>query len=347
MKKITLLLLAGILAVGIGYAQESPESDDFKPSGEAFGKVFWNYHYDLNEDQNSAFELQRAYLGYKHKFSKTISTKITIDAARYGDASPFTAVLKHAQLDWQVSQPLKLSVGLIGLNQFSDQEKWWGYRYIIKSFQDEFALGSSADLGVNAEIRANDKLRFNLFMINGEGYTRLQDDFGMHKFGGNIIVEPMNGVILKAYYSASPKKYDKYGDGEVIADTSTIQNLAFFGGYEIAGFRIGAEYNLMMNGTRYYVPAEDHNLGGVAVYTAYVFSEKFEIFADYFRLVSNKLEGADERWNYGQDGNLILFGAQYSPVKGVKMALNYRTYIADNPDVDMASRIYMNFEFAF
>ena len=189
-----------LFLLGINISMNGQE--DFKPNGKAFGKVFWNYNYNFTEDatQRNTFALQRAYLGYVYNFSENISTKITFDGARTSAASSFTVFLKTAQLDWQVAQPVKLSLGLIGLKQFDTQEKFWGYRYIFKDFQDEFALGTSADLGVNAEITLAKNLKANLFVLNGEGYTRVQDNMGRMKVGGNLIFTPVKGLILKGFF---------------------------------------------------------------------------------------------------------------------------------------------------
>ena len=47
---------------------------------------------------------------------------------------------------------------------------------MYKTFQDENKFGSSADLGVNAEIKLSEKIDLNLFALNGEGYKNVQDD---------------------------------------------------------------------------------------------------------------------------------------------------------------------------
>jgi hypothetical protein len=286
-------------------------------------------------------------LGYKYAFSENISAKITFDGSRASSASAYTVFLKHAQLDWKLVSPVKLSLGLLGLTQFSDQEKFSGYRYVFKSFQDEFSFGSSADLGINIQLTPHEMVRIDAFVNNGEGYKNLQDDYGMHKVGGDILFKPIKGLQLKAYYSANFNQYDKYGNDSIIVDTSTIQNLAFFAGFKREKFRIGAEYNLMLNGTAYNKPAEDHELSGFAVYGTYSPHPKFEIFGQWMMLQSNTLNNVTDPWNYDENGNLVLVGLQYAPVKGIKMALNYRTYIYENSDIDNLSRIYMNFEFAF
>ena len=61
---------------------------------------------------------------------------------------------------------------MIGNKQFKYQESIWGYRYMYKTFQDENKFGSSADLGVNGEIKVTENLKINLFVLNGEGYKK-------------------------------------------------------------------------------------------------------------------------------------------------------------------------------
>ncbi len=346
MKKLSFLLLLTILTAGITNAQE--EKTEFTPSGKAFAKVFWNYHYDMTPDINSAsaFELKRSYLGYSYNLSEAFSTKITLDVGK-DDGSAYTAFLKTAQLDWKIVKPIKLSLGLIGMKQFNDQEKLWGYRYMYKSFQDEHGFGSSADLGVNAEIKLYKSLKINLLATNGGGYKKLQDDYGMHRIGANLVAQPVKGLTFKVYYDIMPGKYDVYGNDSIIADTSTISNLAFFAGYKTKKIRIGAEYNMLSNGKKYSSPAENHNLSGISVYATYVINKKFEIFGRFDQLTSNKLSGATDNWNNSKDGNAIIGGVQYAPVKGVKMALNYQGWMYSDSSKDDEPIVYINFEYKF
>lgn len=342
------LFISMILPVTLFAQEESNETkEEFKPNGRAFGKVFFNYNYDFTEGatQRNTFMLQRAYLGYKFNFSKNISAKITIDGARLSNASAFTVFLKHAQLDWRVADPVKLSIGVIGLKQFDTQEKFWGFRYIFKDFQDEFALGTSADLGINAEIKIFESLTANVFILNGEGYTRIQDNMGRMKAGGNLIYKPVKGLVLKGYY-------DIYGgkiqiNDSVSRDTTSVQTIAFFAGYGTKKFRVGAEVDLQLDGKKYYQQAANHDILGLNVFGIYVINKHFEVFANWLKFKTNKVGDAEKTWNNDQDGNILLGGIQYSPVKGVKMAANYRAFIFDDPDITTASFFFLNFEFAF
>ena len=303
--------------------------------GQPHFKVFWNYNYDFSDDvqQNSAFELKRVYLGYKYKFDEKTSAKITYDIGKNDAGSNYTAFVKIAQLDYKLSSKVKLSMGMIGGKQFNDQEKVWGYRYIYKTLQDENKFGSSADLGVNAEIKLSDKLTTNIFALNGEGYKNLQDFDGNQRVGLNLIYAVSDSVNLKFYY-----------DTQESANSESLNNIGVFAGYKSENYSIGAEYNKMENGTTYKTPIDNHNLNGISIYNRYSINDKYEIFARYDQISSNVVDGATTSWNYEDDGSLIIIGTQYKANDGVKFSLNGRSFTYENLDTNLFE-VYFNVEF--
>jgi hypothetical protein len=330
-----LLLFLGLFLASIAsFSQNSNE--EFKPSGDVQFKVFWNYHTDMSENatQTSAFELQRAYFGYAYTFSDVVSAKVTLDVGDNSGGSAYTAYLKTAQLDWDVASSVKLSMGLIGMKQFNDQEKFWGYRYIFKSFQDQNGYGSSADLGVNAEFELSKNLKANFLIANGEGYKKLQDEDGKQKFGGSLVFTPVEGLTTKIYV-----------DSQSSVDSDALTTMSLFAGYKISNWRLGAEYNKLNNGKKYSSAAQDHNLDGLSFYSTYEINDKVEIFGRFDQLSSNTLSGESEAWNMSKDGNQIIAGIQYLPVKGLSLSLNYQGYSFDNASLDNKSLLFLNAEF--
>lgn len=319
----------------------------FTPSGKVTFKVFFNYHYDFTEgvEKASVFEIKRTYFGYKYNFSKNISSRIMLDVGENESGSAYTAYLKYAHLDWKVASPLTLTFGLMPSKQFDDQEDHWGYRYLYKSFQDEFSYGSSAEMGINAEVKYTSFLSSDFFFLNGEGYTNLQDDFGLHLMGANIVYEADFGLTLKAYGSANMKK-------QIISDTLApdtnrvnIVNVAFFGGYKNKHMRIAAEYNLMKNGESYKRPYEGKDQTGITVYGTYIINKKWELFGNYMNLSSNILPNKSDGWNSKEDGHIVLVGSQFSPVKGVKISLNYRLWLLNSAAQKDINEVFVNFEY--
>ena len=328
MKQTKFILTISIIFFGFEiYSQQN--------KGKVSTRVYWNFNKDFSNDalKKNAFEIKRVYLGYEYKISEKISSKVTFDVGKNNSGSDYTAFLKIAQLDWKVKNNFKLSLGMIGNKQFKYQESIWGYRYMYKTFQDENKFGSSADLGVNAEIKLSEKINLNLFALNGEGYKNVQDDNGFIKIGGNLIYEFNNGLSAKIYY-----------DSQSSVDNFNLVNTGYFIGYEKKNTRVGLEYNEMLNGKTYKDPFSDHNLSGFSGYVSQNLSKNSNIFFRYDSLISNTLDGATENWNLGKDGKLIILGYEHVVTKGFKLNLNYRNYNYTDNSINNKSMVFINAE---
>ena len=303
--------------------------------GDIFSTIFWNYNTDLSSgsSKKNSFEVKRVYLGYKFKINDKISSKVTFDIGKNSAGSDYTAFLKTAQIDWSLKDNFKLSFGMIGNKQFKYQESIWGYRYLYKTFQDENKFGSSADLGVNGEIKVSENLKMNLFMLNGEGYKNIQDDDGYMKIGGNLIYEISNGLSLKLYYDSEPGN-----------DEFNVTNVGYFIGYDKNKTRVGLEYNKINNAKSYNSPFLDNNLSGFSGYISQNFSENSSVFFRYDSLESNIVSGSSEPWNSGKDGKLMILGYEHVVTKGFKLNLNYRNYNYNDTSINNKSMVFINAE---
>ena len=328
MKQIKFILTISIIFFGFEiYSQQN--------KGKVSTRVYWNFNKDFSNDalKKNAFEIKRAYFGYQYKISEKISSKVTFDVGKNNSGSDYTAFLKIAQLDWKVKNNFKLSLGMIGNKQFKYQESIWGYRYMYKTFQDENKFGSSADLGVNAEIKLSEKIDLNLFALNGEGYKNVQDDNGFIKIGGNLIYVFNNGLSAKIYY-----------DSQSSVDNFNLVNTGYFIGYEKKNTRVGLEYNEMLNGKTYKDPFSDHNLSGFSGYVSQNLSKNSNIFFRYDSLESNVISGNSEPWNSDKDGKLMILGYEYVVTKGFKLNLNYRNYNYTDNSINNKSMVFINAE---
>jgi len=347
MKRLFLSLFL-VLAIGsVSFAQDE-SSDAFKPSGKVTGKIFLNYHLNATPDANqlSSFEMNRAYFGYQYNFSENISAKILLDGTKKSDASSYTMFVKNALVNWKASDQLKLAAGIIGQTQFNIQEKLFGYRYVFKSMQDLYKMEATADLGINAEIKPMDGLVANVFILNGEGYTAVQDNMGRMKVGANVAFYPVDELVLRGYYDMYGGKVEN-ALGEVVTDAPKIHTVGFYAGFKTDAIRAGVDFTTQMNADKYNVIVEDQNRAGLAINGAYTLNDNIELFGEYLMLSSNTLEGATDPWNIGGDGSSIIFGCQYSPVKGVKGALNYQGAYPAIDGADPTHMIYLNLELAF
>ncbi len=317
------------------------QQEEFKPSGKVNGRIFFNYSYDMTkgEDKESAFDVKRAYLGYNYNLAKGVKADLVLDFGKNEGGSDYSAFLKKAELEWKASSSVKVSLGMISTLIFREQEKFWGYRYMTKSFNDEYRFGPSADLGIKADFKLTDAFSVKAIIVNGEGFRKVQDSDGNQKYGASLVYKH-KGLMAKVYGDVtSAKAEDK---------TVTTSTLATFIGYNFSDkFRLAAEYNKLMNAKKFSEIADNYDLEGLSFYSTYVFDKEWEVFAKYDHLSSNVLEGETDRWNLSKDGGSMTTGVQYAPVKGLKMALNYRHFAYKDSAKDDKSQIFMNFEFKF
>jgi hypothetical protein len=302
----------------------------FTPGGKPFALVFTDVNYSFNkEGESGAFELTRAYLGYEYFFTKTIYSRINIDMADPGIGElQMTAFIKNAFIQYSNSD-FSARFGMISVDQFSLQENQWGYRYISKSFQDAYQFGPSADLGAAFEYSPAEIISFDFSVLNGEGYKKVQLDSTFKKTLG-ITLKPIKGLVLRAYYDIMKDDY---------AQTST----ALFAGYEIKKFKAGLEYNIQKN----HEMIKGNDLSGISVYTSIGLAQKFSIFMRYDYLESVTPDKSEEPWNHDNDGQLILAGFDYAPVKGVKIAPTFFGYAPYDNSASFTSRFGLYFELKF
>jgi len=346
-KDIYLVLFLSSISIHLMNAQETEKK--FEPNGKALGNVFFNYHYDLSENENkkSQFELLRSYLGYNYNFSEQFSTRIIFDVGyeekvdKNGKSgTSFSTYLKNAYLEWKMNKMFTFEGGMIATHTWDVQEKIWGYRYINENIQGIAKFYTIADLGIKTTFKPIDQLEFHASIVNGEGYKKIQDNYGLHKLAFDVVVSPVEGFTFKSYYDILSKKDTSNGE---IVKLENQQILNFFLGYEKKDlFRLGAEYDIQTNAGN----KDNHQLNGISAYGTFI-HKKYEFFIRYDHLVSNTLDNQTDPWNNSNDYSMMMGGIQYAPVKGVKIALNYQHLTPRKSGIDSKDLIYLNFEYKF
>lgn len=307
MKKLFLSAIC-LLSLGIASAQEKTEKSEFKVTGKPIVTVFANYQAGIGESNGvSGFNLERAYIGYDAKVSKSLSAKVVFDIGTSkvaGSDLERIAYIKNAQMTWKTNN-FTLDFGLIGLQQFNYQEKFWGYRYIAKSFQDQYKFGSSADLGFIATYKFTKWLSADFSLTNGEGYKKLNVD-NRNRYGIGATVEPIKGLSARLYY-------DIYSGADGLENQETA---AAFVGYKHKAFSVGAEYNAQFN-TKF---KDGKDQTGYSVYATANLAKKFTVFGRYDSI------GSSNDWNIKNDGDNIIAGVQYTPIKYLKLSPNVQSW---------------------
>lgn len=320
MKKILLTLSILALMCANALAQETKE----EPKGKAIVRIFANAHTGFGVDNDDrGFELDRSYLGYEYNFGKGLQVKAVLDVGQSKAVDDYhhIAYIKNAQVTWKTGG-LTLNGGMISTTQFGVQEKFWGYRYIMKSFQDEYKFGSSADLGISASYQFAPWVSADAIIVNGEGYKKVQVNDGL-QYGLGATFTPVEGLTLRLYGSINESSDNELCDA---------YNWAAFVGYKHKYFSLGAEYNIYQNAGF----AKDKDQYGLSVYGSARVSNMVDIYARYDNLSSHN------DWNISKDENAAILGTQIKLGKYVKIAPNVRMSIPSAPGADNHYSAYVS-----
>jgi hypothetical protein len=321
MKKIIVFISFLVSVHGPVIGQNEEES--FTPGGKPLALLFPNFHTHFSEgNARPAFDIKRAYLGYEYHFSPNWYSRVILDVGdpRSG-RHQFSAFLKNAYMEYS-KDGFSAFFGMIATTQFKVSENIWGYRYIEESFQDLYSFNSSADLGVNIEYKFSDMLNADFSVINGEGYRQMQSD-DILRTGAGITFKPVSSITARIFADYMGKDVKQ-------------QSLATFLAWTGETFIAGAEYNYQRNVDM----VEGNHMFGPSLFATYLPSKSIKVFGRYDRLNSSTPSGEDLPWQIEDDGQLVIAGIEYSPVKGVKLAPNFRLW---NPEENMSPNIYSLF----
>ena len=325
----TKTIIAGMMLACIGITAQAQDAKTEEPKGKAIVQVFGNFHTGFGaENDDRGFELERSYLGYEYKLSKGLSVKGVMDIGKSNDVSDYQriAYIKNAMVSWKTSN-LTLNGGLISTTQFNFQEKFWGYRYIMKSFQDQYKFGNSADLGISATYKFTNWLSADAIIVNGEGYKKIQKNDGLN-YGLGTTLTPAKGLQIRLYGGVNESSEQ---------DKKNIVNMAAFIGYKNDKFTIGAEYNKMWNAS--YKEGQDQY--GYSVFASAKLNKKTDVYARLDDLCSK------DDWNKAKDEQNTILGAQFKLGKYVKIAPNFRMSMPKADGADNGYSAYINCYFGF
>lgn len=320
------IILAGIIAC-MSIGAQAQDAATQEPKGKAIVQVFGNFNTGFGSENNSrGFELERSYLGYEYNLGNGLSIKSVLDIGKSSDVSDYNrlAYVKNALVSWKKGN-FTLNGGLISTTQFNFQEKFWGYRYIMKDFQDMYKFGSSADLGLSFSYKFAEWISADAIIANGEGYKKVQVNNGFN-YGAGVTLTPAKGFQIRLYGGINEGADNSKED---------IYNLAAFAGYKGEKFSAGAEYNKMYNATN----KKDADQNGYSIFTSVKLAKNTELYARF-----DDLNSKDD-WNIAKDEQAAIIGAQFKLGKYVKLAPNFRYA---NPKADGAKDkcyAYINFYF--
>ena len=324
MKKVKVILMLVVMGVfgGVVCAQDSvavmakdvlakevKSEEKAEPKGKAIITVFAGLGMDIQSGVTKCgFVLDRSYIGYQYSLGKGVELKAVLDVGRPSELDDYhyVAYLKNAHVTWKY-KGLTLSGGMISTTQFNMQQKFWGYRYVHRSFQDLYKFGSSADLGLSVAYKFTDWVSADFIMVNGEGYKKIQGDLGF-QYGLGLTFMPVDGLTLRLYGSLNDATKEGKAD---------VYNYAVFVGYKCDRFSIGGEFNMMQNTKN--VLGDDKM--GCSVYGTVKAHKIVDVYAryDWFNSLNSAYAAKDEM--------AVIAGLQVKLCKYVKVAPNFKMMI--------------------
>lgn len=192
----------------------------------------------------------------------------------------------------------------------------------MKSFQDEYKFGSSADLGISVAYKFADWISADAIIVNGEGYKKIQIKDGLN-YGLGVTLTPVKGFQIRLYGGLN-ESGEKGG--------KAIKNMAAFMGYKHEKFTIGAEYNYMMNASH----KENADQNGYSVFASVNLPRNVSLYARFDDLYSKN------DWNIAKDGSAVILGAQFKLGKYIKIAPNFRTAMPKADGAESKYSAYVN-----
>ncbi|MDR2123213.1 MAG: hypothetical protein LBP34_08830 [Flavobacteriaceae bacterium] len=322
-QQFILSLLLFISTINLVYSQEIP-------NGKIIARGFLDYN--TNFTDKNGFDITRAFLGYNYKFSPTLQGRVIVDGASGKSSSgKLEPYIRNAYINWK-DAGFNINVGLTGLLQFSLQEDYWTHRYILKSFQDLNSFASSVDLGFTAEYEISPIISVDFSLTNGEGYKEVKSDNNL-RYGAGISLKPIKNTILRVYADYYNKSIDTLS-----IKRNDQSDLSLFAGYQSEKISAGAEYNHQFN--RDFIDGKDFY--GYSLYSSVRIAPKWKAFARYDRTDSSNPPSYTSPWNK-LDGQLLMFGIEFQPVKQIKIAPNFRNFNYDRGDSEQF--FFINAEF--
>lgn len=312
-------------------AQENQSKTE--ENGIVYGKIFSEFNTTLSGSENqTAFEVKRAYLGYLKKLEHGFSAEIKLDIGAPNDVSSYSllrrfAYFRNAALYYNYKK-LRLEFGIIETAQFKEPESFWGKRYIFKSFQDEYKFGPSADIGFKAIFKTK-IFDFDAGMYNGEGYSSLQND-NTFKGALGITARPLEGMTLRVY-------------GDLSAKSINQKTISLFAGQKIKRFSIGGEYNRIYNIDF----KENFDRFGYSILGKVDVYKSINIFGRFDKVDSNKTNNSDVPWSLAKDGSAVIAGAEVKPIKSIRFSVNYQDWYPAAKNIENESSLHFNVEVSF
>ena len=308
------------------------ETEEFKPSGKLSGLLFANFHATFSGGKNlTSFEVNRAFLGYEHSFSKTFTARLLYDGSArvYSGRSMITGYLRNAYIQFDNGR-INIRGGLITPEQILILEKFWTYRYLFPPYIERAGMAFSSEPGVSFKYKPSDNTAIDFSVLNGRGFRDILPDTTLRVTAG-VSLNPFHGVSLRCY-----------ADGMGL-NGNMQQTFGALAAYRGKNFYIGTECLFQRNHLRY----EGNNYSAVSLFASLILKSGSSLFTRYENISSSVMPGESEPWNIEKDGNTIVAGFEYIPARNVRFAPIINCSFPADKNTDPVIYAEVNMEAAF
>jgi len=291
-------------------AASPPAEAQVEGMGALKGRVYFDLQKgmsDSNEDVLT-YRFRRLYFGYDMQISEEVKGRFLVDAGQ-DPGGGHSVFLKHAYAEWQAANGFTLRVGQQGTIMYSEIEGIWGYRSIAKTFQDNFGIRSSSDLGISGAFSVSDLVGVKAMMSNGNGFNRKDDNAYGKAYEFKGLITPFEGLLVSAFFGMNG--FDPDGD----PDTDDMENAVTMDlsvGYQGEGYAAGGSLTTQSN---HGFSSGSDGLGFCAFGKYSITDSPFGLLARY------------DSWDpdTGVDDNtetLMILGLDYSAAEGLHIIPN-------------------------
>lgn len=329
MKKY-LIFLSILFFTNIIIAQDTNKNFiSFKP----LFLIYSNFYQGLLNNANETnIDIRRAYLGCDFFLSDGFSGYIKVDIGSPDERLNYSllrrnAYIKNVGIAYNIKNT-RFDIGIIDNFQHKTQERFWGKRYIYKSFLDEHSFFTSTDIGISLSHNLFKNYTLNLSITNSE-YSSNQIGYKKYIYSFGMDYKYKQTIKARIFSSYNPKI------------NNTIITGIFVGYNYKEKFKFAGEFNLKN------IFKENSNLTiyGISTYSAYVLNQKFNIFIRYDVLRSNILQDMNIPWNLSKDGSALIAGFEYKHSENVKFSINYQDWYPLAANLQNKTYLFFNIEF--
>ncbi len=320
----------------------------------------------------SEFGLSRAYVTLKSKLSSFASLRVTTDFKAIDDK--YNIILKYAYLDWApgfASGYAKMRLGLQATQYIDQMNKLWGRRYIDKTVGDSRKFLTSSDFGISTIIAYGPKSKYgfvSLALLNGTSYSHVEEVNTSKDFNLVSLVKPLKNLkafskttlLMQLYSGTQNNELDDIvnidSSGTPWDTTTTIvgasdwkRQIVSIGG--LLAWNSTLDFGFDMNFTTVgkgagisAVKKRGLSFFGTFYLKKLITGSTFWSNLNFF----GRVDTYDPNTGVDNDGQgLAIIGVESVPVKGFKVALNYRSESFQDDASDSDNMLYVSTLFKF